>query len=140
MSSKHKSHSLDKECLCSKCPLRFFCFTEERVFSDPIYQGLFEALMAQGKSKEEALDEVANEIKLRMNRVSFEPLQPYEPIVQPYTVPYPSSAPNVQPYIQPWTIFGQDSSISFDVNDEGKIQVSYTMCDGREINWQCKSL
>jgi len=136
---KHKNKTLEADCLCSKCIFRFQCFTQERVFSDPIYQGLFEALMAQGKSKEEALDEVANEIKLRMNRFD---LQPFEPTVQPYTVPYPNSAPDVQPYIQPWTFISggwyNSDSISFDTNDKGEVLVNYTMCDGKEVNWQCK--
>ena len=65
---KHKDKALEDKCLCSKCEFRFQCFTQERVFSDPIFQGLFEALMAQGKSKEEALDEVTTEIKFRMDR------------------------------------------------------------------------
>ena len=131
---KHKKKALETDCLCSKCIFRFQCFTQERVFSDPIYQGLFEALMAQGKSKEEAIDEVANEIKLRMNRVSLEPLQPYEPIIQPYTIPYPNSAPDVQPFIQPWTFI---SGGWYD--SEGEVLVSYTMHDGKEVSWICKS-
>ena len=136
---KHKKKALESDCLCSKCVFRFQCFTQERVFSDPIYQGLFEALMAQGKSKEEAIDEVANEIKLRMNRFELQPieLQPIE--VQPYTIPYPNSAPDVQPFIQPWTFvpggwYGSDS-ISFDANDKGDVLVSYTMHDGKEVSW-----
>uniref|UniRef100_A0A6M3JRI4 Uncharacterized protein n=1 Tax=viral metagenome TaxID=1070528 RepID=A0A6M3JRI4_9ZZZZ len=127
---KHKKKALETDCLCSKCIFRFQCFTQERVFSDPIYQGLFEALMAQGKSKEEALDEVANEIKLRMNRFD---LQPFEPVIQPYTIPYPNSAPDVQPYVQPWTVISD--SISFDANDKGEVLVSYTMHDGKEVSW-----
>ena len=142
---KHKKKALETDCLCSKCVFRFQCFTQERVFSDPIYQGLFEALMAQGKSKEEAIDEVANEIKLRMVRVDlqpFEPITPYEPTIQPYTFPCPNLAPDIQPFIQPWTIISggwyDSDSISFDTNDKGEVLVNYTMCDGKEVNWQCK--
>jgi len=133
MSSKHKSHSLDKECLCPKCPLRFVCFTEERVFSDPIYQGLFEALMAQGKSREEALDEVTAEIKFRMNR-------PIEigggnGTIYPLPTTTPAITPNIQPDVQPWIVISEYSDT---VNDKGEVQVNYTMHDGKEVSWLCK--
>lgn len=126
MSSKHKSHSLDKECLCSKCPLRFFCFTEERVFSDPIYQGLFEALMAQGKSREEALGEVTEEIKFRIakpsNSIFLDP---------------PGMMPNSTAV--PWAVGDAYDSgyVSFGVNDSGKTLINYTMHDGEEVSWAC---
>lgn len=134
---KHKDKALEKDCLCSKCMFRFQCFTQERVFSDPIFQGLFEALMAQGKSREEALDEVTNEIKFKMN------LQPLIPLPDgsgapntdndPYT--YPSTA---VPYIQTWgTISYYDSIGSVVINDiNGETLVSYTMHDGEEVNWK----
>ncbi len=59
----HKTHANDEDCKCSGCTLRFHCFTEERVFSDSLVQGLFEALMAKGRTKEEAIDEVATELR-----------------------------------------------------------------------------
>ena len=131
---KHKEKALEDDCLCSKCVFRFQCFTQERLFSDPILQGLFEALMAQGKSKEEALDEVTNEIKSRMNRVSDGSIA--------------IDIPTIQPYVQPWVtggrIAGNDwgtiidsGNISFNDNN-GKIMVSYTMQDGRKVSWEHK--
>ena len=127
MSSKHKSHSLDKECLCSKCPLRFFCFTQERVFSDPLYQGLFEALMAKGRSREEAIDEVTNEIKNKIAggfHVTLDDIQPAQPsiTIQPYTYPQ-------------WQTY---DNVSVQEQDNGSYQVSYTMMDGEEVSWYAR--
>jgi len=106
------------------------------VFSDPIYQGLFEALMAQGKSKEEALDEVVNEIKFKIG-LDIPSSQPYTD--DPNTLPYaPNTAPAIQPYLQPWTICSEydgSDNVSFGVNDEGGVQVRYTMHDGKEVSW-----
>jgi len=90
--------------------------------------------MAQGKSKEEALDEVTNEIKSRMNRVSDGSIA--------------IDIPTIQPYVQPWVtggrIAGNDwgtiidsGNISFNDNN-GKIMVSYTMQDGRKVSWEHK--
>jgi len=134
MSSKHKSHSLDKECLCPKCHLRFVCFTEERVFSDPIYQGLFEALMAQGKSREKALDEVTAEIKFRMNN-PIEIGGGSNGTMYPLPTTIPAITPNIQPDVQPWIVISEYSDT---VNDKGEVQVNYTMYDGKEVSWLCK--
>ena len=134
---KHKNKALEEDCLCSKCIFRFQCFTQERVFSDPIYQGLFEALMAQGKSREEALDEVKNEIKFRMDR-PIEIGGGSDGSDGIGTIPFPNTTPDVQPYVQPWIISGYYNSdtVSFDVNDKGEVQVSYTMYDGKEVSWK----
>ncbi len=43
-------------------PKRFLCWSTERVFSDPRYQALFEAELALGKSKEEAVKAVREQI------------------------------------------------------------------------------
>jgi hypothetical protein len=103
------------------------------VFSDPIFQGLFEALMAQGKSREDALDEVTREIKFRISIPVPEPT---------ITIPYPDSCPNVTPYppittpTPPWTIitYAHDN-VSFDSIDDKSYQVNYTMHDGKEVSW-----
>ena len=131
---KHKSKALENECLCTKCVYRFQCFTQERIFSDPIYQGLFEALMAQGKSREEALDEVTREIKFR---ISLPPVSVPEPTI---TIPYPDNCPNTTPYppitTPPWTIISYaHDDVSFDPVDGNNYQVSYTMHDGKEVSW-----
>lgn len=112
----HKSKALEDDCLCSKCSLRFSCFTEERIFSDPIFQGLFEALMAQGRSREEALDEVTAEIKFRINRLS-ETGQSY----------HSESLGTASPYAYCYVTSGSLN------NHNGKI--NYTMRDGREVSW-----
>jgi hypothetical protein len=52
-----------EECMCDKCPRRFICYTQERVFSDPRYQALFEAELALGKEKEEAIESVKRAIE-----------------------------------------------------------------------------
>lgn len=127
---KHKNKALENDCLCPKCMFRFQCFTQERVFSDPIFQGLFEALMAQGKSKEEALDEVTREIKFRIiTPISIPNAYP------PVTIPYPTTAPNASPfpYNPLWTI--RCNNVSFDSLGNDKYQVNYTMYDGKEVNW-----
>lgn len=139
----HKSKALEDTCLCNKCPHKFECYTQERIFSDPIFQGLFEALMAKGRTKEEALEEVTNEIKLRMNRpidigdgigddndgtIPFEikPWIPYQP-------PYYTGDP-----IQPkWTY--RDSVTINDSNDiKSMCNITYHMISGEEISWECK--
>ena len=70
---KHKKKAANDGCLCENCPHKFVCFTQERIFSDPLYQGLFEALMAKGRTKEEALEEVTHELKLVMTRREDKP-------------------------------------------------------------------
>lgn len=111
---KHKAKALDTDCLCSRCIYRFQCFTQERIFSDPIYQGLFEVLMAQGKTKEEALEEVTRELKWKIAM----------PLPQPVNVPY---VPYVYPTGTSWTV--GDSS------GNGQVQVNYTMHNGEEVSW-----
>lgn len=133
---KHKSKALEDDCLCSKCEFRFQCFTQERVFSDPIFQGLFEALMAQGKSRKEALDEVTEEIKFRMTKP--EPFTPHVPEVFPGTYVPP---PTIQPYVGDWYTDGihfNSDNVSFGVNDLGALLVTYTMHDGKEVSWVCR--
>ena len=48
----------EPKCICETCPRRFICFTQERVYSDPEYQALFEGYVAQGDTKEEAIEKV----------------------------------------------------------------------------------
>jgi len=132
---KHKNKALEKDCLCSKCIFRFQCFTQERVFSDPIYQGLFEALMAKGRSREEAIDEVTQEIKNRIGGGYHIEIDPPSPNSAPY--------PYYQPItIQPWTIISDHCQMSDNISilpmENGTFQISYTMLDGEEVSWQCK--
>jgi len=121
---KHKSKALDGGCLCSKCPLRFECFTQERLFSDPIFQGLFEALIAKGYSKEDALNRVFNELMVRIGESGQPDGQP-----QPWTI-YPPNTTIYQPNI---------TCISDTAVDTVKINpdyiVVYTMADGKELTW-----
>ncbi len=128
---KHKKKALEEDCLCSGCIFRFQCFTQERVFSDPIYQGLFEALMAQGKSKEEALDEVTNEIKLRMTK----PLDISDGII-PYIAPPFTSYPPPSTIPPPGTSWEYNDGGNYAINDKGVL--IYTMHNGKEVRWSCK--
>jgi len=52
---KHKSKALEEGCICNDCPLKFACFTQEKIFSETIHQSLFEAYIADGMSRSEAL-------------------------------------------------------------------------------------
>ncbi len=123
---EHKSQALESNCKCEECSLRFTCFTQERVFSDPIFQGLYEALLAQGKTKEEALEEVVRELKWKM------------------TPPAPVTIPSI-PYVQPqppYTIFNDwvsggysNGNVSFSDVGDNKVQVSYTMSNGERVEW-----
>ena len=116
--NKHKSKALEDGCLCSDCKFKFQCFTQERIFSDPIFQGLFEALMAQGYSKEDALELVANEIKARI---------PFAQQPQPIA-PYPYTTGGAA---------GWDSTIITVDNDivSSDYTITYTMLDGKEVSW-----
>ena len=125
--NKHKSKALEDGCKCNECSLRFECFTQERIFSDPIFQGLFEVLMAQGKSREEALELVVNEIKARI------PVSQPEPTVQPWQPnPYGTSAPYV--WDTTTVICDGDTDIS-----SGAYSITYTMLDGDKVTWTANS-
>ena len=114
---KHKAKALEEGCLCTECVFRFQCFTRERIFSDPMYQGLFEAMMALGKSKEEAVDAVANEIKWNMRLDKTHPI---------------SGCENDGNGTYPWIYYWHDytDNISFDGN-----QITYTMSTGEAVSW-----
>ncbi len=126
---KHKKKALETDCLCSKCVFRFQCFTQERVFSDPIYQGLFEALMAKGRTREEAIDEVANEIKNKIAggfHITLDEITPY--------VPPPTT---VQPYYYPQYTYCDNVSVQ--PQENGSLNISYTLLDGEEVSWNAGS-
>ena len=112
---KHKSKALEYSCLCDGCEFRFQCFTQERVFTNPIYQGLFEALMAQGRTKEEAIDEVTQEIKSRMGNDVYSPI-------------------TVSPLF-PWLTGGVTISQPYVDNGLSIVDISYTLHTGEEICW-----
>jgi len=136
-----KKQALEDNCKCKECTYRFSCFTQERVFSDPVLQGLFEALIAKGRSKEEALEEVTNEIKVRMNQPRPDPQTIPN---NPFDVVTIQPAPNITIYPVPNTTGG--SFFTCDNNNSGDwagvdttvsndIQISYTMTTGEVINW-----
>jgi len=137
---KHKSKALENDCLCTKCVFRFQCFTQERIFSDPIYQGLFEALMAQGKTKEEALEEVTRELKWKISS----PIKIDEPTI---TIPYisPNTTP-YQPVVSPtfapeWEYVSGTYNDCVSIEDKnGNCMVTYTMHDGKEVSWNAENL
>jgi hypothetical protein len=103
----HKSEATGKDCQCDSCELRFKCFTEERVFSSAAYQAMFEALMALGKTREEALESVINEIRAGewSKQIPASPQIDIYPTTPPYVAPgtqwiYPTWLPSTQ---QQWT-------------------------------------
>ena len=117
-----KSKTGKEGCACGSCSLRFQCFTQKRVFSDPIFQGLFEALIAQGMIEEEALEVVTQELKARMTKPSTTDI--------PYTIPQ-YTTPQWQPS---WT---GDNTAGGPVRWEDGT-VFYTMQDGRAVSWNAK--
>ena len=46
------------ECICNQCPRRFVCFTQEKVFSDPAYQAMYETYVEEGLKHEVAVKKV----------------------------------------------------------------------------------
>ena len=123
---KHKEKSLEEGCLCYKCPYRFQCFTQERIFSDPLYQGLFEALMAKGRSREEAIEEVSNELKNRISGNLHITVGDHAPNSVPY---YPITTPY-------WTyVMDCCDNVSVQPQENGTVQIGYTLLDGEEITW-----
>jgi len=138
---KHKNKALENDCLCTKCVFRFQCFTQERIFSDPIYQGLFEALMAQGKTREEALEEVTRELKWKIvspPNIQSEPIT--IPFPTPNTIPYPYQ-PSVAPNSNPLIIYSGTYNDSVSVQDKnGDCIVTYTMHDGKEVSWNAENI
>ena len=124
---KHKGKALEDGCLCEKCSYRFECFTQERIFSNPIFQGLFEALMAQGFTKEEALEMVASEIKARIGSQDSLPVT-IEPA--PWTPYEPSTG---TPYYPPYTITCGDTGN--DVIGDGTVSITYSMNNGKDVSW-----
>lgn len=130
---KHKGKALEDKCLCGECPHKFECFTQERIFSNPIFQGLFEALMAQGSTKEEALEQVAEEIKARIGGDGSLPV-----IIQPNTYPDYTTTPNTAPYTYPYTTCGDIYGSETNGGSAGTcsdISITYCMADGKEVSW-----
>ena len=126
---KHKSKALEEGCLCSKCKLRFQCFTQERVFSNPLYQGLFEALMAKGRSREEAIDEVVNELKYRISDIPSTSSDSIPSAVSYYSV--------TTPY---WTYVTDRDNVSVQPQANGTVQISYTLLNGEEVSWNAGNI
>lgn len=51
------------DCLCDICKRRFMCWTSKRIFSDPVYQALYEVHIAEGLSHEKSLAAVKEILK-----------------------------------------------------------------------------
>jgi|GEM_PF-6957698 len=119
---KHKDKALADKCLCIGCSHRFECFTQERIFSDPIFQGLFEALMAQGMSKEDALEEVTEELKTRIKLPVDDGSYKYEPLPNPYW------APNTWITNTDWKYYCVD-------DNDPNITITYHMASGKDVSW-----
>lgn len=132
---KHKNKALEEQCLCNKCPHKFECFTQERIFSDPIFQGLFEALMAQGMSKEDALEEVTEELKSRLVNIPLDKKDFTWVDNTTFTdwtyyntgVAVPISNDNTSVYK------GPNYVCSGEIENNGKI--TYHMANGKDVTW-----
>lgn len=124
---KHKDKALEDQCLCDKCPHKFECFTQERIFSDPVFQGLFEALMAQGSTKEDALKRVIGELEARIRLLG------QGTVISPWIGGGTASVPNTNPY---WT---WDTTNTTNTTDVPWTYTSgtyvYHMMDGDNISW-----
>lgn len=82
-----KSQSLEVGCECDKCKLRYKCFTEEKIFSDAVQQGMFEAFIALGMDRDNAINAVVDFLRTNITRQ-----RAYEPPAQQYsdhTIYYP---------------------------------------------------
>jgi len=124
---KHKDKALEEQCLCNNCPHKFECFTQERIFSDPIFQGLFEALMAQGMSKEDALEEVSEELKARMGKKEVQDWTTFKD----WTYTATTSAPikhydNNYKYVCPQTT-------------GDNVTITYHMVNGKDVTWNAST-
>ena len=51
-----------KKCICNKCPRRFICWTQMKVFGDPLWQALFEAYLGDNSDVHESLIKVRQHI------------------------------------------------------------------------------
>lgn len=68
-------------CFCDKCPQRFKCFTQEKVYTDPSYQALYETLIAAGDSHDDALSHIKTLIEVALVKEALKNAQPaYEPV------------------------------------------------------------
>lgn len=64
------------QCFCDRCPIRFKCFTQERVYTDPLYQALYETYVAEGKSHDEALKHVKSFVEIALVKKASQNVQP----------------------------------------------------------------
>ena len=139
---RHKDKALEDTCLCDKCSHKFECFTQERIFSDPILQGLFEALMAKGRTREEALEDVMGEIKLRIGSV------PAAGGTTIYDVPWTTITTIDGTTSAPTTIVNNNTTtgswyLDWSVNnrlnlvDVNGSTVTYHMASGDDVSWSC---
>lgn len=115
--------------MCNDCELRFKCFTQERIFSDPLYQGLYEAMIAQGMEGDAAILAVAEEIK--------EALRP-----QPAGTPWQIADGNTwqNGWVKTWESDSTPDNILW--SGTGGTTITYTMKDGNQYSWQtfCDSI
>jgi hypothetical protein len=140
MVKHHKSEALEEKCKCNECEHKFECFTQERIFTDPIFQGLFEALIAKGLDRIAAIDAVANEIKARMTPQLVYNVK-WNDTYGSDTYKQPQIPNNIQiPPIWGGTISssgGVNSAGTYDYNNltiDGN-NVTYTMTNGEKVNF-----
>lgn len=115
----NKSKAGENNCLCEQCELRYQCFTQERIFSDSLQQGLFEAMIAEGMNKEAAVSAVKEEIKFRMEQKPW-----ISDSGDSTTITYPNIS-TYDPNYTTWTTC-DSSNIS---------NINYTCGNGKEYNF-----
>lgn len=59
--------TMPEKCICDECPRRFECFTQKKVFSEPDYQAMYEAYLAEGLEHLEAVQAVREHIERKRN-------------------------------------------------------------------------
>ncbi len=63
---------LSSTCICDGCERRFLCWTNKKVFSDPLHQTLYETYVAEGYSHTDAIQEVNEDVQNAIYRTEAE--------------------------------------------------------------------
>jgi hypothetical protein len=52
----------ETSCICEKCPRKFECFTQEKIFSDRYAQSMFEGFIALGFKRGDAINQTIHKL------------------------------------------------------------------------------
>jgi len=101
--------------------------------------------MAKGRTKEEALEEVTNEMKMRINspQAPYRIEIPAQPQITPSIpiYPNPNTAPTWPTLPGTFIVYGNNDTIEYAGEDvtSGNYNIFYTMHNGEEINWNANA-